>query len=106
MAKVEQHRPSPLEWALLGMGMVSFSGLALFLFKIVPDQPELLRDGAVTELLRSPVFAGVALVLVLGCLSAGLATRAATASDRATFIMALGDAVAFSLGLMVYTSLA
>lgn len=105
MSKLDERRPTLLEWSLLGLGMISFSGLGLFLFKIVPEQPDLLVDGGGADLLRSPVFAGAALVLVLGCLSAGLATRAATGSDRATFIFALGDAVAFALALMVYTSL-
>jgi len=100
-----ERRPSIIEWALLGLGMMSFSGLGLFLFKILPEQPSLLIEGSGATLLRAPVFCGAALLLVLGCLSAGLATRAATGSDRATFIMALGDAVAFALALMVYTSL-
>lgn len=106
MPDLDKRRPSLLEWSLLGVGMISFSGLGLFLFKIVPDEPSLLASGASADLLRSPVFSGAALMLVISCLSAGLATRAAMGSDRATFILALGDAVAFGLALMVYTSLA
>ena len=100
------HRPTALEWALLATGLLTFSGLGLLVFKVLPSSPELLAPGLVSSLLGRPWFGGALLLVALGLLSGGLATRATWGSGRATYVMALGNAVTLSLALLVYSSLA
>ena len=85
------------------MGMVTFSGLGLFFVVILPGQPELVTSGTLARVVTHPLLWAPALLGVLVLMSAGLATRAAKASDRGVFLLALGDAIAFAMALAVYS---
>ena len=98
-----ERRPTLLEMALVLCGLVTFSGLGLFFTVILPAQPELVAPGTLGRVVTHPLLWAPVLVSVLVLMSAGLATRAARASDRGLFMLALGDALAFALALAVYT---
>ena len=96
------HRPTLVEWGLLLSGLATFSGLGLFFAKILPDNPEILDDTRVSYALSTPTTWVVMLGGSLVGLFAGLATRAAKGSPRATYYLALANAVLFATALTVF----
>jgi hypothetical protein len=96
------HRPSLLEWALTLSGLTTFSGLGLFFLVILPENPELLDDSKFSGALAQPAIWGTGLLGTLVGLAAGFATRVTKGDSRATYYLALANALVCSLALSVF----